>query len=203
MSRSRRRQRDEADDVAIDDAAAGLAALHGATPAEAEEPPRKLLTPGPFISFIRERYEPLFGKEHNHGATQRGFLKLLEKIDGDSEDKVAALEQQIAELREERDLLKLRSVESTVLRNANFEAEFGIDKETFDWVLSFVEKDLPGSSNVEDPPIFSPEGEVTGCLVRRKTICERRCCEMELTLTEQCVRPRTQVSLPQRNGCAA
>ncbi len=78
---------------------------------------------------------------------------------GDGVDEIAHLKAELAKLREERDLLKLRSVESTMLRNANFEAEFGIDKETFDWVLSVVEKDLPGSANVEDPPIFSPEGE--------------------------------------------
>jgi hypothetical protein len=127
MSRGRHRQRDEGDDVAIDGAVVWLAALGAAPPAEAEEPPRKLMTPGPLITFVRHRFEPLFGKEHNHGATQRGFLKLLEMVDGDKERERVALEQQVAKLREERDLLMLRSVESTILRKANFEAEFGID----------------------------------------------------------------------------
>jgi hypothetical protein len=81
---------------------------------------------------------------------ENGSLQALE---------IARLKAELAEVCEERDLLKLRSVESTILRNANFEAEFGIDKETFDWILSFVEKDLPGSANLDDSPIFSPGGE--------------------------------------------
>jgi hypothetical protein len=134
MSSYLRKRHEAEDEDAFDAAAAGLAALAGRRQVRArvdEEPAKKLVTPGSVISYVRKHFEPLFGKEHNRGATERGFMKLLDVVESRDCDEKARLEKELAEVREERDLLKLRSVESTILRNASFEAEFGIDKETF------------------------------------------------------------------------
>jgi hypothetical protein len=120
---------------------------------------RKVFVPVSVIEAVKTRFGlPSFCEARKSSAT--GWERLHDLLTRDEEvGKELKLETELAKLREERDLLKLRSVESTILRKANFEAEFGIDKETFDWILSFVENDLPGSANVEDSPIFSPGGE--------------------------------------------
>jgi hypothetical protein len=117
---------------------------------------RKVFVPVSVIEAVKTRFGlPSFCEARKSSAT--GWERLHDLLTKDEEvGKELKLETELAKLREERDLLKLRSVESTILRKANFEAEFGIDKETFDWVLSIVEKDLPGSANGKIPPFSRP-----------------------------------------------
>jgi hypothetical protein len=103
---------------------------HGRPPVRA----RKVFVPVSVIEAVKTRFGlPSFCEARKSSAVGWELLHDLLTKDKDVGREVK-LEVELAALREERDLLKLRSVESTVLRNANFEAEFGIDKETFDWV---------------------------------------------------------------------
>ncbi len=79
---------------------------------------RKVFVPVSIVEAVKARFGlPSFCEARKSSAVGWELLHDLLTIDKEM-GKELRLEAEVAELREERDLLKLRSVESTILRNA-------------------------------------------------------------------------------------
>ena len=96
---------------------------------EQEKPPargRKVFVPVSVTEAVKNRFGlASFCEARKSSAAGWDLLHDLLIQDKDA-GKELKLEAELARLREERNLLKLRSVESTVLRSANLAAEFGV-----------------------------------------------------------------------------